>query len=456
MTEAQRRSPFQAWRSRHIMGFSLLLIVLLAMTLISSVAIADDPELSSYDQDRELVIRRVETPTGEIIDLLPLQDTYITSGRPDQNYGSEPNLWIGYDLTRTVGAVERTYISWKIDDIPGNIIINYAQIWYYVQEAVPSGDASMDTTVRHLISPWNENTLTWNNASGIDYGSIANQGQIPASHGWSSVNVTDLVKDWMSGSHENYGVVILGDERVQDRERKLGSRTGLLEQQPFLRIDYTFTTDNTPPTASMEPFPDPIINHSSFTVSWKGEDPGGSGVDYYDVQYDAEGDGSGWINWLLHTTDTSGTFVAEDTTYHFRVRATDKAGNISVWSDSESIRVDATPPVSAALPFVPAVIGTNTFLVEWAGDDGANGTGIQYFNIYSRRNDESWQPWILQTVQTSSVFVASGDASYGFEVTAVDNIGNEEPFTGQPEAIVIVDTTPPFVVPVAAMPLISK
>jgi len=268
--------------------------------------------------------------------------------------------------------------------------------------------------------------------------------------------VTALVKEWASGAHANNGLVVLGDEQVRERERAMHSKnTSTIGARPFLRINYTESTDSTAPIASVIPFSEQLISNSQFNVSWTGQDnAGGSGIDFYDVQYNADSDGLDWVNWLLHVTNTSATFTAESTKYQFRVRATDKAGNLSTWSTPEEITVDTMPPDSMVLPFIPVSVQTTTFQVEWTADDGPNGSGVQYVDIFTRQGTQPWTLWIAQTTNTSATFTATVEATYGFIAIGTDNLGNVEPFTGVSEAGVIVELSPPFVETVAYCPLI--
>jgi hypothetical protein len=457
MKKAQNRYRVHKKLLNPGLGFTVLLVVLLGLSIASVAAQGDGFELGEQGVGDDLIIRHVKSPTSEVVDILPIQDTYITSSRPNQNYGQAADFWAGYDLDRTGGGAQRPYIEWAIGVVPDYVTINSAELWYYVYSVRPSGDPAMATEIRHLLDSWSGDTLTWNNAANVDWGGIAANGEIPGSVGWRGFDVTDIVKDWTSGAHDNNGLVVLADERVQERERGMYSRNASIDLRPFLRINYTFTTDSTPPVANMVPFPEPIIAQSNFVVSWTGQDnPGGTGIDYYDVQYDADGDGFGWINWLLHTTNTTANFNGESTAYQFRVRATDRAGNLSAWSAPESITVDTEAPVSTITLFDPAIIGTTTFQVEWTGDDGSNGSGIDYYNIYSRRANDGWVLWLSQTTNTSASFTAPNDAAYSFEAAAVDNLGNAETFNGVPEAGVIVDIDPPFVVPRAWSPLIAN
>jgi hypothetical protein len=80
----------------------------------------------------------------------------------------------------------------------------------------------------------------------------------------------------------------------------------------------------------------------SFLVSWHGTDAT-SGIATYDVQRKV---GSGaWTNWLTATTETSGWFSGQlSTTYSFRARATDRAGNVEAYAGAG---VTTTTPLLA-------------------------------------------------------------------------------------------------------------
>ncbi|MDH4136146.1 MAG: hypothetical protein OEW09_05440, partial [Anaerolineae bacterium] len=79
----------------------------------------------------------------------------------------------------------------------------------------------------------------------------------------------------------------------------------------------------------------------SFTVNWLATDQGLAGLrstDPYSVRYNV--DGGGWQDWITATSAVTATFgpdspvpVDYDHTYCFRVRAVDRAGNVSEWAE---------------------------------------------------------------------------------------------------------------------------
>ena len=441
--------------SRRWWAFALLLAVILTVTMASAAAQdapakQDIPDLFFEDIDEDRILNYEEKPDGTIVDLIPIQDTFTSSGRPNDNFGSDPSLRLGYDEDTGFQA-QRIYVQWDIQPIPQTIIINNATMWFYQWAASPPGDPPMNALMRHLTSSWNAGTLTWN-SNVPAWGGIVREGSIPVTIGWHSADITDIVQQWVSGSRPNYGVLIQGDETPRERERVFNSRNAG-GNKPYLRVDYTIVTDTTPPDAWMIPFPQPAVNVNTVEVKWDGQDnPGGTGIDSFDVQFRPSG--GNWTDWLSQTTATSAWFTNDDGTFEFRVRATDRANNLGAWSAPVSIQLDTTVPYSYVLPFSTFVVNPNSFLVQWTGSDGA-GTGIQYYDTRYRFNHGDWLNWLGHQTGNSATFNAqNGDGVYDFEVRAVDNVGNIEQYTGLGEAQIIVDAVPPFLSPNIFMPVL--
>lgn len=79
----------------------------------------------------------------------------------------------------------------------------------------------------------------------------------------------------------------------------------------------------------------PNYSKDSVLVTWSGSDPGGSGIQTYDVQY-KDGTGGTWINWQVGTASSSAMFNGTvGHTYYFRARATDRALNVGSYPADE-------------------------------------------------------------------------------------------------------------------------
>ncbi len=387
-----------------------------------------------------IVLERNETAEGfveAIIHLPPEADTYVASALPDQSFGLDP-LYVGYSQREGFGA-QRMLLRFDIlNNVPQGAVVNNAILRLHANHASPTDDAPMNVVIRQLLSPWAETTVTW--ADQPTWGPVRAETGVGSALIWYEWDVTELVQDWESRYQENHGIQVIGDERLQQRERAFYARETDTLLYPRLIVDYTDYNDETPPTTRVTPLPDYVI--PEFTVEWAGQDYGGSGIVSYDVQYRV--DGGQWIDWLTDVTYESAEFTGGENghTYAFRVRGEDRAGNVERSEAVEAATtVDSEPPLSE-VDALPPVMSERIFRVSWAGHD--HGSGIWYYDVRYRLDGSDWLPWQQETLATSGSFVAMLDGTYEFEVRAVDRLGLEEPFSGLPEASTTVDVGTPF------------
>jgi hypothetical protein len=381
--------------------------------------------------------------TTSVIELPAVADTYIASEWPDQSFGADA-LYLGYNLLEGEDhfGAERILLRFDVlNNLPAGAVINDAQLWLRLNWAYPADDAPMGTVVRRLASAWEESTVTWNREP--EWAETRTTAYVSSTLGWYEWDLTALVQGWAAGTYENYGIEVIGDERVQQRERAFYARETSTDFFPRLVIDYTDDADTQPPDVRVDPLPDYVVR--SFSVSWGGEDPGGSGIASYDVQYRING--GTWTDWLVDVTFDAADFMNGQNArvYAFRARGEDYAGNVEAFGKAQAVTtVDAQAPTAAVAP-LPSVIGTTSFPVSWSGSD--EGSGIQHYDVRYRIGDNDWVLWQSQTTATSATFTAPGDGLYAFEARATDHLGLQETYTGQPETSTIVDAEPPFVQP---------
>lgn len=114
--------------------------------------------------------------------------------------------------------------------------------------------------------------------------------------------------------------------------------------EPFGDPEAETIVDTQPPTAHVNPLP-ALTGNTSFPVSWSGDDNGGSGINYYDVQY--RFNNGQWVLWQNQTLATNSTFTAmNDGLYEFEARAADNLGHIESFRNQReaAIIVDDQPP----------------------------------------------------------------------------------------------------------------
>jgi hypothetical protein len=434
----------------------LILALLAFMSLGTTVAQDEEPPFRRSDrrapERAPAVLRSERGPGGHVqtvIVLAPEADAFIASEAPNENFGAS-SLFIGYNLTGDANfGAERTLLRFDVaNTVPDGAVVNAATLRLHLNWSDPADDEPMGTILRRTAAPWDEFTVTWNTEPA--WGSIFASAQVSSTLTWYEWDVTELVANWAAGDYPDYGMELIGDERVQQRERGFYASETATDLYPRLIIDYTALGDLLPPEVSVDALP--TYSLRTFAVSWSGTDPGGSGIDTYDVQYRANG--GDWIDWITDTTATEAQFVgAGGYFYEFRARGEDNAGNVEPFGDPEaSTTVDAHPPVSTIHP-LPDVVHTTQFSVTWSGTDAVS--GIAYYDVRYRFNGGAWNVWLPQTLATSATFNAAQDGVYEFEVRAVDNLGQVESFTGS-EASVAVDAVAPFIVPRLWLPLILQ
>lgn len=441
--------------------FWLIFLLPLAALLFSAApgAAQDDPSPPPHHTDRVAparepeILEQQEQPDGvnTIIAIPVSADTYIASGRPNDNFGGDA-LFLGYNLAGGSNyAAQRMLLRFDTDSaLPDGAIINSAALRIHLNFSSPSPDAAMGTVLRRLASPWGEHTVTWNTQPA--WTDVDDTVFVGSDLTWYEWDMTELVENWTTAVYPNNGVEIIGDETIQQRERAFYSRETTTSLYPILVVDYFLSSDTEPPIVTVNTLP--TYSRRNFPVSWSGTDPGGSGLDYYDVQVSV--DNSEWQTWLAGTTVTEAEYANGENGrfYQFRARGVDNVGNVEPFGAAEAeTTVDALAPFSTINP-LPAITNNDSFTVSWTATPDVS--GIQYYDVQYRLNNGSWGLWLPQTLSTSAVFNNAADGLYAFEVRAVDNLDQVETFTNTPEALIIVDNEAPFVTSQLWLPLIMK
>jgi N-acetylneuraminic acid mutarotase len=187
--------------------------------------------------------------------------------------------------------------------------------------------------------------------------------------------------------------------------------------------------------------PLPPTSRASFKIQWGGGD-GGSGITSYDLEVRDGAEGA-WMPLLTGTTARETMFRGErGTTYFFRIRARDVAGNIGSWSDICSTTVDGTPPTSR-MQELPAT-SPITIPLQWQGWDQSS--PVTGYDLDVRDgSDGTWTPILTDTTALTTTFVGQPNHTYYFRLRARDEAGNVEDWPSPFDTETEVDTTIPTV-----------
>ncbi|MBN1485697.1 MAG: hypothetical protein JXA37_13365 [Chloroflexia bacterium] len=343
--------------------------------------------------------------------------------------------WLSYpipffDTFENVQDGHTYYFRCRAQDNAGNV-----EDW----PSTPDYDTS--TTVDFMPPESNASTPAYDNAGDIQVSWVANDAV-------SGVDDTMLWYKFEQGSWISTSL-------------SQGGVSGTFAFEPTGSGTYYFATQATDNAGNQEPEPTeggddstvydtvapisgisvlPSYSPGIFTVFWIGEDTT-SGIASYDVQVctiectcpqDAI-----WNDWITDTTATSAPFSGEhNTTYYFRSRARDNAGNEESYpgEGDTSTMVDALPPSTAVEPLTPYTTSIS-FAIHWSGADVPS--GLDHYEIYY--HDESkrqWQLWLEEVPPstTEAEFEGIPGHTYHFCSRGVDIVGNYEscplPFIG--------------------------
>jgi hypothetical protein len=142
---------------------------------------------------------------------------------------------------------------------------------------------------------------------------------------------------------------------------------------------------------------------------------------------DSTGAGDGFVSFTIKATDK----VRTGDTLHAQASI---IFDINAPLETPAIfnLVDAAAPSSAMKP-LPAKASGSTYKLEWSGRDDAKGSGIQYYDVYSSKDNA---PFTLleEHIADSAVQFSGESGQYRFFVVATDNVGNKEPMKTVAEA----------------------
>ena len=158
----------------------------------------------------------------------------------------------------------------------------------------------------------------------------------------------------------------------------------------------------------------------------------------------------GWQNWITNTSNKSGqiTGAKQGDVFEFQARAIDVAGNQGSYPNyAQASTTVVLYSVAIVRDFPsPSITDQLSFNVSWVGYH-APGVNIVTYDVRYHFNDGDWTPW-ESTPTLSALFDQvnpSVDGTYYFEARAIDSLGQTEPWTGMPEAWMIVDRHEPFI-----------
>jgi len=128
----------------------------------------------------------------------PIADTYVASGTPNKNYGTNSTLAVQNGVT--------SYIQFNLAGMPSGATVSRATLILYV-DAVTAG-GTFD--VYQVNGAWTEGGLTYNNRPALGSSATGNKPTtLTTANVFLVIDITSLVQSWLNGLNTNYGVAMV-------------------------------------------------------------------------------------------------------------------------------------------------------------------------------------------------------------------------------------------------------
>lgn len=169
------------------------------------------------------------------------QDTYIREGS-SVNFGELKTIRIG----KTLAGIEfKSLIKFNVSSIPQKDTIANAAITLHISSSTATQNITV--TAYRITSNWSESGTTWFNDTPIstwnneggDYLEEIGSKTITNETNFLNIAITDAVRNWINGTYENYGVLLLSPDGENGNYTDFDSSDSSTEQyRPTLTIEH--------------------------------------------------------------------------------------------------------------------------------------------------------------------------------------------------------------------------
>ena len=203
---------------------------------------------------------------------------------------------------------------------------------------------------------------------------------------------------------------------------------------------WTVVIDTTAPSlvSLISPANNSYLNSSNVSFVWLRADDNVSGVKHYTLQYALN---SAFTQGLVETTwvDTTFNTTLSDTTYYWRVKATDNANNEGAFCATWQFEIDSQMPSTPNLVTPTGGTWLNDTIIDMQWSEvmaivGAKGQSMDFrapirYVVQVDETPSFTSPVYVDTFTTASATIILGEEFYYWRVYAYDLAGNQGPFS---------------------------
>lgn len=170
------------------------------------------------------------------------KDAFLNELYPSTNFGGHPDF-ISYSWTfNGVEGLGVSLLEFDLSVIPANGIILDARLYLCHNPATFSaGQANSNSCyLRKVTDPWNETTVTWNNAPNTTVsGQVILAKSTLTNQDYPNINVLPFVQDWHNNPASNHGMFLeLADKSLYNSMKFCSSDCADSLKRPKLVIKY--------------------------------------------------------------------------------------------------------------------------------------------------------------------------------------------------------------------------
>lgn len=163
----------------------------------------------------------------------PDADTYIAEESQHTNCASADEL----PVSNTTGHRERILIAMSPAGLVRSGTLERAVLHIYMASSVGTGEPVM---VHRVTAPWDPAAATWESVSGGRFDATAATSIDSESVGWKALDITPLMREWLEGSSQNYGVILTAAAAGEDITATFyGSNHPDPLLRPWLEVSFT-------------------------------------------------------------------------------------------------------------------------------------------------------------------------------------------------------------------------
>lgn len=359
---------------------------------------------------------------------------YGMSTQADTNYGTDQLLNVGDENAANLRS--RSFLQPDLTGVPTDRAVLSAQLELYVVGGNPT---NLTANLYRVTASWVETGITWNNQPANDPSVLSSLAGITTAVGWRAwTGLETLVRNWLTGTWSNYGVVL---KKAVDGQSSTDSKSFYSSDYTTasLRPKWTIVTSELPTVTVSSPTgtqaaPGMVSNDVTPALSGVYGSTSNQAMAYRQHQVFDENTNLLWDSGKTAASAAAGSTVSVTVPasvgllygakYRWRWMAWDVNGAPSSWSADGWFQPVLSAPTGLAATADAANARVN---LAWTAHPGENLAG---YRVYRRKQGAGSWTLLNQALVTAPAYnddaVARGQA-YEYQVAAVAIDGYESP-----------------------------